>query len=103
MKQQETSERAERGETRAGKWAPQGTQLRGLVSHKRMDKGYGFIRVDGCGEWDGPEYFFHDSDIEGGVPFADLAEGEVVDFEVKSEPPEGKAPPARLVRRRKSA
>jgi cold shock CspA family protein len=81
------------------RWAPPGTPLRGLVSHKRMDKGYGFIRVDGCGEWDGPEYFFHDSDLEDGVTFAELVEGEVVTFEVKAEAPEGKAPPARDVRR----
>lgn len=103
LKAMENGERAERGEPKPVKWAPPGTALRGLVSHKRIDKGYGFIRVDGCGEWDGPEYFFHDSDLEDGVGFGELAEGEVVEFEVKAEAPEGKAPPARLVRRRASA
>jgi cold shock CspA family protein len=82
------------------RWAPAGTALGGAVSHKRMDKSYGFIRVEGCGEWDGPEYFFHDNDLSDGTSFAELAEGELVDFEVKADPPAGKAPPARLVRRR---
>ena len=87
------------GEARATHWAPAGTVLRGAVSHKRIDKSYGFIRVEGCGEWDGPEYFFHDSDISDGTSFTDLDEGERVEFEVKSDPPPGKAPPARAVRR----
>ena len=90
-------------EPKVVRWAPPGTVLRGAVSHKRMDKGYGFIRVEGCGEWDGPEYFFHDSDILDGVTFAELAEGEIVDFEVKSEGPPGKAPPAKSVRRHAAA
>ena len=84
-------------------WAPTGTELRGFVCHKRMDKSYGFIRVEGCGEWDGPEYFFHESDITDGTGFADLPEGAEVEFVVKAEPPEGKAPPARGVRRRSAA
>ncbi|HTR97099.1 MAG TPA: NYN domain-containing protein [Candidatus Acidoferrales bacterium] len=86
-------------EARAVRWAPVGTPLRGAVSHKRPDKSYGFIRVEGCGDWDGPEYFFHDSDICDGTSFAELGEGEIVLFEVKAEPPAGKAPPARAVRR----
>ena len=94
---QDTGEAAQ--EARPIRWAPTGTALSGLVSHKRMDKGYGFIRVDGCGEWDGPEYFFHDSDITDNISFLELPEGERVDFEVKAEPPAGKAPPARNVRR----
>lgn len=98
-KAQEGADRAERAEGRTVRWAPPGTALRGAVSHKRMDKSYGFIRVQGCGEWDGPEYFFHDSDLLDGVTFAELAEGEIVEFEVKSEAPPGKAPPARAVRR----
>lgn len=88
------------GEVRTAVWAPVGTSLAGRVVHKRMDKSYGFIRVEGCGSWDGPEYFFHESDIVDGTEFAGLAEGELVAFEVKAEPPEGKAPPARDVRRR---
>ena len=85
-------------EPREVRWAPQGTALQGVVSHKRLDKNYGFIRVEGCGEWDGPEYFFHEADFEG-VTFNELSEGERVAFEVKSEPPAGKAPPARGVHR----
>ena len=72
----------------------------GVVKHKRMDKSYGFIMVDGCGEFDGAEYFFHETDIVDGTRFAELAEGTYVDFQVKGESPAGKAPPARNVRRR---
>jgi len=81
-------------------YAPAETMLMGVVKHKRMDKSYGFIMVDGCGEYDGAEYFFHESDIVDGTRFADLAEGTYVDFQVKAESPGGKAPPARAVRRR---
>ena len=81
-------------------WAPVGTALGGTVKQKRIDKAYGFIRVTGFGEYDGGEYFFHESDISDGTSFADLPEGEWVDFEVKAEPPGDKAPPARKVRRR---
>ena len=80
--------------------APTNTTLMGVVKHKRIDKSYGFIMVDGCGQYDGAEYFFHESDIADGTRFADLAEGTYVDFQVKAEPPAGKAPPARDVRRR---
>ena len=80
--------------------APADTTLMGVVKHKRMDKSYGFIMVDGCGEFDGAEYFFHESDLVDGTRFAELAEGTYVDFQVKAEPPPGKAPPARNVRRR---
>ena len=82
------------------KYAPIETMLMGVVKHKRIDKSYGFIMVDGCGEFDGAEYFFHESDIVDGTRFADLAVGRYVDFQVKAESPGGKAPPARAVRRR---
>ncbi len=82
------------------RYAPIDTMLMGVVKHKRIDKSYGFIMVDGCGEWDGAEYFFHESDLTDGTRFADLAEGTYVDFQVKAEPPAGKAPPVRNVRRR---
>jgi cold shock CspA family protein len=81
-------------------YAPVDTTLMGVVKHKRMDKSYGFIMVDGCGEFDGAEYFFHETDIVDGTRFAELAEGTYVDFQVKGESPAGKAPPARNVRRR---
>lgn len=81
-------------------YAPTDTTLAGVVKHKRMDKNYGFIMVDGCGEYDGAEYFFHETDIVDGTRFADLAEGTFVDFQVKAEPVGEKAPPARNVRRR---
>lgn len=82
------------------RYAPIDTMLMGVVKHKRVDKSYGFIMVDGCGEWDGAEYFFHESDLTDGTRFMDLAEGTYVDFQVKAEPPAGKAPPVRNVRRR---
>lgn len=82
------------------RYAPVDTTLIGVVRHKRMDRSYGFIMVDGCGEYDGAEYFFHESDIVDGTRFAELAEGTYVDFQVKADPPAGKAPPARSVRRR---
>lgn len=81
-------------------YAPTDTTLMGVVKHKRMDKSYGFIMVDGCGSYDGAEYFFHETDLVDGTRFAELAEGTYVDFQVKAEPPAGKAPPARNVRRR---
>ena len=81
-------------------YAPADTTLMGVVKHTRVDRSYGFIMVDGCGPFDGAEYFFHETDIADGTRFADLAEGTYVDFQVKSEPPAGKAPPARNVRRR---
>lgn len=80
-------------------WAPVGTALSGIVKHKRMDKSYGFIRAEGGGPYDGGEYFFHDTDIADGTPFGELAEGTLVEFEVKAESPQGKAPPVRNVRR----
>jgi len=81
-------------------YAPTDTTLMGVVKHKRLDKNYGFIMVDGCGEFDGAEYFFHETDIVDGTRFGELAEGTYVDFQVKAESPAGKAPPARNVRRR---
>jgi len=81
-------------------YAPPDTALVGVVKHKRLDKSYGFIQVDGCGHYDGAEYFFHETDIADGTRFSELAEGTYVDFQVKAETPPGKAPPARNVRRR---
>src|SRR5262245_52807100 len=82
------------------RYAPVDTTLMGVVRHKRPDKSYGFIMVDGCGEYDGAEYFFHESDIVDGSRFAELTEGTYVDFQVKAEPPAGKAPHTRGVGRR---
>jgi cold shock CspA family protein len=84
----------------AANYAPPDTMLMGVVKHKRLDKSYGFIMVDGCGEFDGAEYFFHETDLVDGTRFIELAEGTYVDFQVKAESPSGKAPPARNVRRR---
>ncbi len=80
-------------------WAPIGTALAGFVRNKRLDKNYGFIRVDGFGAYDGSEYFFHETDLADGSAFGDLMEGERVEFEVKADPPADKAPPAKNVRR----
>ena len=88
------------GASESATYAPTDTTLMGVVKHKRVDKNYGFIMVDGCGEYDGAEYFFHETDIVDGTRFTELAEGTYVDFQVKAESPSGKAPPARNVRRR---
>jgi len=55
--------------------APVDTMLMGVVKHKRVDRNYGFIMADGCGQFDGAEYFFHESDIADGTRFTELAEG----------------------------
>ncbi|HEY6193417.1 MAG TPA: NYN domain-containing protein [Candidatus Eisenbacteria bacterium] len=88
------------GASESATYAPTDTTLMGVVKHKRLDKNYGFIMVDGCGAYDGAEYFFHETDLADGTRFAELAEGTYVDFQVKADPPAGKAPPARNVRRR---
>ena len=43
------------GASESATYAPIDTTLLGVVKHKRMDKSYGFIMVDGCGEFDGAE------------------------------------------------
>lgn len=70
-----------------------GEELGGVVDFKKEDKGYGFITTD-----DGVSFFFHLSDLEGGLTFDTLDEGQDVVFEVKTLPRGGKAGAAQKVR-----
>jgi CspA family cold shock protein len=64
--------------------------MTGTIKIVRLDKGFGFIR---CEEKD---YFFHQTNVEG-VLFAELNEGDAVDFTVVDSP---KGPRAERVRRK---
>lgn len=50
--------------------------MNGTIKKITKDRGFGFI----TGE-DGVEYFFHQSELRGGLTFADLREGQRVSFE----------------------
>lgn len=52
---------------------------------KRLtDRGFGFIAVDG--KTDGKDLFFHSNELQDGIKFEDLREGDKVQFEVGSSP-----------------
>ncbi len=70
-----------------------GETLDGTVEFKKEEKGYGFVTTD-----EGTSFFFHLSDLEGGLSFETLDEGQEVVFEVKSLPSGGKAGAAQNVR-----
>jgi cold shock CspA family protein len=71
-----------------------GPVLYGEVKKKVADRGFGFIHAE-----DGNDYFFHLTDLEGGLDFLDVHEGLGVDFEVKRRPSPTKAGAAQRVRR----
>jgi len=71
-----------------------GVLLTGFVSKRFADRGFGFIETG-----DGRNYFFHLSDLQGGLSFDEIYEGMPVDFEVKKQPSEDKAGGAQNVRR----
>jgi len=71
-----------------------GHVLRGKISKKVADRGFGFIHAD-----NGKDYYFHLTDLVQDFNFDDVDEGLLVDFEVKKEPGEGKAGAAQRVRR----
>lgn len=54
--------------------------MQGTVK-KKMDKGFGFIAVDGQAK----DLFFHSNSLVG-VTFMDLQEGETVTFEIEESP-----------------
>ena len=47
---------------------------------KKMDQGFGFIKVDGSAE-DAKDLFFHATELQG-ISFDELSEGDTVEFEV---------------------
>lgn len=47
---------------------------------KKMDQGFGFIKVDGAAE-DAKDLFFHATELQG-ISFDELSEGDTVEFEV---------------------
>jgi cold shock CspA family protein len=70
-----------------------GTRLMGRVKSKKADRGFGFIGSAGHGD-----YYFHLTNLRGGLTWTDLAEGADVDFEVRTLPAGGKAGTADDVR-----
>lgn len=48
----------------------------GTIKTLTKDRGFGFIRAD-----DGHDYFFHQSELRGGLTFAQLKEGQRISFE----------------------
>lgn len=50
--------------------------MNGTIKRLSADRGFGFIQGE-----DGKDYFFHQSDLRGGLSFAQLKEGQRVAFE----------------------
>ncbi len=50
--------------------------MRGTIKKLTRDRAFGFIRAE-----DGVDYFFHESELHGGIVFDDIHEGEAVVFE----------------------
>ncbi len=50
--------------------------MNGTIKKLTLDRGFGFIRGE-----DGSEYFFHRSELVGGLRFDELKEGQRVSFE----------------------
>jgi len=61
-----------------------GPTRHGVITRLIDDRGFGFIQTDLA------DYFFHLTDLTGGLRFEELAEGDSVTFEVRAEP-EGRA------------
>jgi len=65
--------------------------VNGTIKKVTRDRAYGFIRAE-----DGLDYFFHASELHGGIVFEDIQEGEAVTFEASPSP---KGPRAVDIRR----
>lgn len=52
--------------------------MTGTIKRITIDRGFGFIRAD-----DGVEYFFHRSELRGGLVFEQLKAGQPVTFEAR--------------------
>ena len=55
--------------------------MNGTVKKLTRDRFYGFIRAE-----DGLDYFFHQSELHGGLVFMDIEEGQRVLFEPQQGP-----------------
>jgi cold shock CspA family protein len=55
--------------------------VNGIIKKLTRDRAFGFIRGE-----DGVEYFFHQSELHGGLVFEDINEGEAVKFEPMQAP-----------------
>jgi len=72
-------------------------ELVGVVKKKMTERGYGFIHAD-----DGRDYFFHCTDLQTGLEFDGIQEGQHVNFVIKKAAGSGKAGAAQNVRRHES-
>lgn len=50
--------------------------VKGIIKKLTRDRAFGFIRAE-----DGVDYFFHQSELRGGLVFEDIREGEAVVFD----------------------
>lgn len=57
----------------------EGDIVKGIIKKLTPDRAFGFIRAE-----DGVDYFFHQSELRGGLVFEDIREGEAVVFEPKT-------------------
>ncbi len=71
---------------------PTGVYINGNVKAKFEDRGYGFIHAE-----NGRDYFFHFSDLQGGLVFDEVTIGTPLRFQVKREPVGERAGAAQLV------
>lgn len=53
--------------------------MNGTIKKLTRDRAFGFIRAE-----DGLDYFFHQSELRGGLVFEDIREGEAVRFEPRA-------------------
>jgi cold shock CspA family protein len=77
----------------SGSSAPVGSRLSGRVKSKKAERGFGFIESPGHGD-----YYFHLTNLRGGLTWHEVAEGAEVEFEVRTPPAGGKAGTADDVR-----
>jgi CspA family cold shock protein len=55
--------------------------MTGTIKKLTRDRFFGFIRAE-----DGVEYFFHQSELHGGLVFIDIEEGQRVEFDAQEGP-----------------
>jgi cold shock protein len=52
--------------------------MKGVIKKLTRDRAFGFIRAE-----DGVDYFFHQTELRGGLVFEDIKEGEAVTFDTQ--------------------